>query len=311
MNSSPTPPFAPKSIRRRPKVTHRTHGSRLTGDALARFVGARTAESRCEASVHAFTLIELLVVIVIIGILAALLLPVLAHAREKARSLQCLNNLGQWVKAFNLYSDDADHIPREGQRTNGIVSIDSWADVSSPASKDVWYNELPPYLSERPAAAYASAFTGLRPIFYENRVFHCPSARFKDQPDKDATAYFSLVMNSKLIMPSGPLPAIRFESIQKPSQTAAFLEARVRIDEVKADPLQIGTDLGQPSASASRFAPRHGGGGNMAFCDTHVEWREGRTVVETRPVPNRGFAIFPSNDLIWCPDPLGDPDVPD
>jgi prepilin-type processing-associated H-X9-DG protein/prepilin-type N-terminal cleavage/methylation domain-containing protein len=264
-------------------------------------------------SLSAFTLIELLVVITIIAILAALLLPTLAKAKQKARSVQCLNNLKQWTLAFTMYHTEHDYIPREGHLRDGTVTLDNWADVSAKANNDVWYNALPPYLKEPTASAYASLLTGQRPRFYENRVFHCPSAKFPAGAGRDGDAFFSLVMNSKLIMPPlrNPNLSIRFDSIQRPSDTVAFLEARVNRDEVKVDALQIDSDLGQPSASASRFAARHSRGGNMTFCDGHVEWRPGQSVVETRAVPNRGFAIFPSRELIWCPDPFSDPDVPD
>ncbi len=114
---------------------------------------------------HGFTLIELLVVIAIIAILAAILFPVFAQARESARKTQCLSNGNQMGKAILMYANDYDE------------AIIPWAKAAEysgqPAIERVWVGIMQPYVKSeinRPPAGQTLTQGG-RP----RGVYACPS----------------------------------------------------------------------------------------------------------------------------------------
>jgi prepilin-type N-terminal cleavage/methylation domain-containing protein len=142
---------------------------------------------RFEASERGFTLIELLVVIAIIAILAAILFPVFAKAREKARATSCISNLRQIAYANSMYVNDQDSTLMISPANNNDFRHEGFEGhaVWNPAMKLTYLEVLQPYVKAQGVwacpsddgiewgtpAAGAKTTGGLRDRFVKDKFF--------------------------------------------------------------------------------------------------------------------------------------------
>src|SRR5687767_6858142 len=110
-----------------------------------------------------FTLIELLVVIAIIAILAAILFPVFATAREKARQSQCLSNTKQIGTAITMYHQDYDELMPLFWNGEPGAARRSWAGLSQPYVKNWGLYKCPNMVEARIPATGVSIWVAANP----------------------------------------------------------------------------------------------------------------------------------------------------
>jgi prepilin-type N-terminal cleavage/methylation domain-containing protein/prepilin-type processing-associated H-X9-DG protein len=189
-----------------------------------------------------FTLIELLVVIAIIAILAAILFPVFAKAREKARQSTCLSNTKQLGLAIMQYAQDYDE---------RLPPMNSQAPVNY-----LWYQVIDPYMKN-------------------SQILKCPSQTNTNVPAISYGCSFSNLMidsggaagprGTSLGAITAPADALMFGETEADNGAQVYYYYSLR-RYVHPYTLANMTNNGIPTPG------RHNEGNNVLFCDGHSKW---------------------------------------
>jgi prepilin-type N-terminal cleavage/methylation domain-containing protein/prepilin-type processing-associated H-X9-DG protein len=212
----------------------------------------------------AFTLIELLVVIAVIAILAAILFPVFAQAREKARSIACLSNVKQLGTATQMYLQDYDE--RLFFRASATMPSVSRSGAIIPAAAQppvLWWNGIQPYTKNI-------------------QILVCPGDP-APAPSKDQNGSLTIKRSYIAIRAA---EALGLFQVEFPAEAIVFVDkwdktagpAPTAITDSWIEPFNGDFDY-YPTYHRMKIAgDRHTEGVNGSFFDGHAKWLKAQTI---------------------------------
>jgi prepilin-type N-terminal cleavage/methylation domain-containing protein/prepilin-type processing-associated H-X9-DG protein len=206
-------------------------------------------------SKRGFTLIELLVVIAIIAILAAILFPVFAQARESARKATCQSNMKQLALGWLMYCQDYDETSPMTARQGGPNG-----------SQVYWLEMIDPYVKSNGTSTNVSTL--------RSSIYICPDYLVPaPPPGTPATGKYPLTSYAPNIYATAawwsgtPIPV---KTLAQYTEPASLIMLAPNHDCC----VETGWDNGGID-NLSRAFTRHGGGANYAMFDGHVKWFKG------------------------------------